>query len=130
MGAVPSGECGKAAGALERGLVVATESVALLLLGRPRRRETALGYCALTASFLFGPAPDCCFAALDPMWGTPIFLGLACDRWRLGVFDFHPVLGSARAVRRAKLFRYDALATKPADLAEDNGAVFLVATLK
>ena len=25
---------------------------------------------ALTASFLFGPAPDCCFAALDPMWGS------------------------------------------------------------
>jgi hypothetical protein len=44
---------------------------------------------ALTASFLFGPAPDCCFAALDPMWGTPIFLRLRglwvrrqCGGWR------------------------------------------------
>jgi hypothetical protein len=44
----------------------------------------------------------------------PIFLHLARDSRRLRIFDFHPVFGSTRAVRRAKPLRYDALAAEPA----------------
>jgi hypothetical protein len=54
---------------------------------------------------------------------APMVLGLARDSGCLRVFDFHPMIGSARAIRRAELLRHDALAAERAGVLEDCRAV-------
>jgi hypothetical protein len=61
-------------------------------------------------------------SAIGPRISAPILLGLALHRWRLGIFDLHPMQRAARAIGRAKPFADNALATETARLAVDNNA--------
>jgi hypothetical protein len=61
----------------------------------------------------------------DLLLTTPIFLGLAFDRWRIRIFDLQPMARPPRAIGRTRPLANNTLATELARLAKNNSAVLI-----